>query len=135
MRHRKDTLKLGRTRAHRDALLSSLVTQLILKGRIRTTVAKAKAARRLADRMVTLAKRGTLAARRAALARVRNRADVVRRLFDQVMPAMRDRQGGYTRIIRLGPRAGDNAEQALLEWVTYVPTPKPEKKKPTEKKS
>lgn len=128
MRHRKNTLKLGRTSAHREALLSNLVNSLILTGRIRTTVVKAKAARRLAERMVTLAKRQTLAAHRAAVARLR-RKDVVKKLFATLGPAFRERAGGYTRVVRLGPRGGDNAEWALLEWVDYVPRPPAKKKK------
>jgi len=127
MRHRKDTLKLGRTSAHREELLGSLVCNLILKRRIETTVVKAKAARRLADRMVTLAKRNTLAARRAAVSRL-HRKEVVKDLFEQIGPAFKDRPGGYTRIVRLGQRTGDGAEIALLEWVNYVPQPKAKKK-------
>lgn len=128
MRHRKTTVKLGRTAAHRDALLASQVCSLIESGRIRTTVAKARAARRLADRMVTLGKRNTLAARRQAIARLR-RVRPVGRLFATIAPAMADRSGGYTRVVKLGRRTGDGAEMAILEWVTYTPPePKPGKK-------
>ncbi|MBU1909050.1 MAG: 50S ribosomal protein L17, partial [Verrucomicrobia bacterium] len=127
MRHRKDTLKLGRTSAHLQELLGSLVCNLVLVRRIRTTVVKAKAARRLAERMVTLAKRNTLTARRAAVARLR-RQEVVKDLFGNIGPAFKDRAGGYTRIVRLGQRAGDGAEMAILEWVNYVPQPKAKKK-------
>ncbi|MBP7830092.1 MAG: 50S ribosomal protein L17 [Kiritimatiellae bacterium] len=132
MRHRKDTLKLGRTSAHVQELLGSLVCNLILARRIQTTVVKAKAARRLAERMVTLAKRNTLAARRAAIARL-HRADVVGALFEQVGPAFQEKQGGYTRIVKLGQRLGDGAENALLEWVNFVPQPKAKKKDKKEK--
>ncbi|HOW98776.1 MAG TPA: 50S ribosomal protein L17 [Kiritimatiellia bacterium] len=132
MRHRKDTLKLGRTAAHRDELLGSLVSHLVLARRIQTTVVKAKAARRLAERMVTLAKRNTLASRRAAVARLHNQ-DAVAALFEQLGPAFKDRQGGYTRIVRLGQRLGDGAETALLEWVNFVPQPKAKKKDKKEK--
>ena len=132
MRHRKDTLKLGRTSAHLHGLLGSLVCNLILKRRIRTTIAKAKAARRLADRMVTLAKRNTLASRRAAVSRL-HRKELVKNLFENIGPAFKDRAGGYTRVVRLGQRIGDGAEVAILEWVNYVPQPKAKKKEKKEK--
>lgn len=127
MRHRKKTVKLGRTSEHRDALLSSLVCNLIESKRIVTTVTKAKAARRLAERMVTLGKRGDLAARRRAISILR-RPDRVSSLFGAVAPAFKDRQGGYTRIMRLGRRASDSSEMAILEWVNFVPQPPKEKK-------
>lgn len=127
MRHRKLTVKLGRTSAHRDALLANLVCNLITFKRIQTTVPKAKAARRLAEKMVTLGKRGTLAARRRAIARI-HRPDCVKALFDAIAPAFKDRQGGYTRVLRLGRRASDSSETAILEWVNYIPQP-PKKKK------
>ncbi len=123
MRHRKKTVKLGRAPAHRDALLAGLVCSLIEFGRVRTTLAKAKAARVLAERMVTLGKRGTLAARRLAVARLR-RATAVRKLFAEVAPAFAERPGGYTRVLKLGPRASDNAEMALLEWTELTAAPK-----------
>jgi large subunit ribosomal protein L17 len=132
MRHRKDTLKLGRTSAHRKSLLGSLVCNLVLARRIRTTIVKAKAARRLAERMVTLAKRNTVSARRAAVARL-HRQEVVKDLFGHIGPAFKDRAGGYTRIVRLGQRGGDGAEMAILEWVDYVPQPKAKKKEKKEK--
>ena len=134
MRHRKKTIKLGRTSAHRDALLASLVCNLILDRRIQTTLAKAKAARSLAEKMVTLGKRGTLAARRRAVAKLR-RKDRVAILFSGIAPAFKDRQGGYTRIIKLGRRLGDNAEVALLEWVDYTPAPARKKKKAAPKET
>ncbi len=127
MRHRKKTIKLGRTSEHRDALLSSLVCNLIESKRIITTVPKAKAARTLAEKMVTLGKRGDLAARRRAISILR-RVDRVGDLFSNVAPAFKDRQGGYTRILRLGRRASDSSEMAILEWVNFVPQP-PKKKK------
>jgi large subunit ribosomal protein L17 len=122
MRHRKKTVKLGRAPAHRDALLSGLVCHLIESGRIRTTLPKAKAARGMADRMVSLGKRGTLAARRRAVARLR-RPSAVRKLFAEVAPAFAERKGGYTRILKLGARPSDNAEMALLEWTERPVTP------------
>lgn len=126
MRHRKKTIKLGRTSEHRDALLASLVCNLIDAKRIVTTVPKAKAARSLAEKMVTLGKRGDLSARRQAISTLR-RADRVSALFSAVAPAFKDRQGGYTRIMRLGRRASDSSEMAILEWVNFVPQP-PKKK-------
>ncbi|MDZ4198490.1 MAG: 50S ribosomal protein L17 [Kiritimatiellia bacterium] len=130
MRHRKLTVKLGRTSAHRDALFAAQVCSLILSGRIQTTVAKAKATRRLADRMVTLGKRNTLAARRQAIARLR-RVRPVGKLFSTIAPAFVDRAGGYTRMVKLGRRTGDGAEMAILEWVSYTPPePKAKKDKP-----
>jgi len=123
MRHRKRTIKLGRTSAHREALLSSLVSNLILASRIKTTLPKAKAARSLAEKMVTLGKKGTLAARRLAISRLRHK-DAVKHLFDNVAPAFADRAGGYTRIMKLGQRVSDSSEMALLEWVNYTPKAK-----------
>jgi large subunit ribosomal protein L17 len=133
MRHRKRKInKLGRTTAQREALLSHLVCNLIIAGRIKTTLAKAKAARRMADRMVTLGKKNTLASRRLAIARLR-RKDVVKDLFDNVAPAFTDRAGGYTRILKLGQRVSDSSEMALLEWVNHTPkAPKVKKAKAEE---
>ncbi len=117
MRHRKTTVKLGRTMAHRNAMLSAQVCSLIRHGRIRTTLAKARASRRLAERMVTLAREGTLAARRHALAVLRQK-EPVRDLFQRIAPAMAARPGGYTRIVKLpGKRGSDGAPMAILEWV------------------
>jgi len=115
MRHRRKTVKLGRTSAHRDALLSSLVCNLISAKRITTTLPKARAARVLADKMVTLGKSGSLADRRRAIAKL-HREDCVRELFDHIAPAFTERQGGYTRIIKLGRRESDSSEMCLLEW-------------------
>ncbi len=131
MRHRKYTLKLGRTSAHLDALLASLVCNLIAARRIQTTIRKAKAARRVAEKMVTLGKDGSLAARRRAIARL-HRPDLVKVLFEEIAPAFKDRAGGYTRIMRLGRRSSDSSEVALLEWVNYIPKP-PKKKDKKEK--
>jgi large subunit ribosomal protein L17 len=131
MRHRKKTIKLSRTSEHRDALLANLVCSLIATKRIQTTLAKAKAARSLAEKMVTLGKRGTLDARRRAVLTLRNR-DQVGVLFDQIAPAFKDRAGGYTRIIKLGRRSSDSSEMSFLEWVNYIPKP-PKKKKESSK--
>ena len=116
MRHRKKTVKLGRTSAHRNELLANLVCGLIEHRRIKTTVAKAKAARSLAEKMVTLGKKGTLAARRQAIATLKQE-ELVRVLFDDIAPSFESRSGGYTRILKLGRRISDSSEMVLLEWV------------------
>ena len=116
MRHRKDHRKLSRTHSHRKALLRNLVTSLFQHERIETTVAKAKEARRLGERMITFAKRGDVAARRH-VSRFVHGDDVVRKLFDTVAPWYAERNGGYTRIVRVGRRLGDAGETALLELV------------------
>ena len=114
MRHLKAGRKLNRSAAHRRALFRNLVTALLDRGRIRTTDAKAKEIRRLTDRMITLGKRGTLAARRRALSFVRSRA-VVKKLFDEIAPRFKDRAGGYTRAIKVGIRHGDAAPISVIE--------------------
>jgi len=116
MRHRKDHRKLSRTHSHRRALLRNLVTSLIQHERIETTLAKAKEARRVGERMVTFAKRGDLSARRH-VARFVHGDHNVRKLFDTVAPWYETRNGGYTRILKLGRRLGDAGEMALLEFV------------------
>ena len=120
MRHQRSGKKLGRDSAHRKALYSNLSGALIEHGRIKTTVAKAKAVRPIAEKMITLGRRGDLAARRQALAYLRSN-DIVHLLFAEVAPRFADRPGGYTRIVKIGPRAGDAAEMAYLEFVDYVP--------------
>jgi large subunit ribosomal protein L17 len=116
MRHQKKTVKLGRTAEHRKALLANQVCSLIEHQRIKTTLAKAKAVRPLAEKMVTLGKKGSLHARRTALAVLRQK-NAVKKLFDDIAPRSAERNGGYTRIIRLGLRKSDAAKVALLEWV------------------
>jgi large subunit ribosomal protein L17 len=116
MRHLKRTAKLGRTGEHRNAMLANLVCSLIKHRRVTTTVAKAKAARSVAEKMVTLGKSGTLHDRRLAAARL-HQEDAVRILFNEIAPTQKDRHGGYTRIIRLSERQGDAAQKAILEWV------------------
>ncbi len=116
MRHQKKTVKLGRTAEHRKALLANQVCSLIEHQRIKTTLAKAKAVRPLAEKMVTLGKKGSLHARRTALAVLRQRS-AVKKLFDDIAPRSADRNGGYTRIIKLGQRKSDSAAVAFLEWV------------------
>jgi large subunit ribosomal protein L17 len=132
MRHQKKTLKLGRTAEHRKALLANQVCSLIEHRRIKTTLAKAKAVRPLAERMITLGKNGSLHARRNALSILRHK-DAVKKLFDEIAPASTGRNGGYTRIIRLGQRASDSAAMAFLEWVDAPHVV--EEKPPAEKKA
>ncbi len=116
MRHRRKTVKLGRTQSHRDALLSNQVCSLIEHSRIKTTLSKAKAVRPLAEKMLTLGKKGTLHARRTALSVLRQK-DAVKKLFEEIAPRSASRNGGYTRIIKLGPRQSDSAPLAFIEWV------------------
>jgi large subunit ribosomal protein L17 len=139
MRHLKRTAKLGRTSTHRNAMLANLVCSLILHKRVTTTLAKAKAARSVAEKIVTLGKRATLQSRRLAAARLhthgpavqltkderqkwRQEEDVLRILFEDIAPAFKERQGGYTRIVRMEQRQGDSAQKAILEWVDYAPS-------------
>src|ERR671922_2220364 len=135
MRHQKKTIKLGRTAAHRRALLANQVCALIEHHRIKTTLAKAKAVRPLAERMVTLGKNGSIHARRTAFATLRQK-DAVKKLFDEIAPASSERNGGYTRINRLGQRPSDSASMALIEWVdaTIVVEEKPTEEKKAKKK-
>ena len=127
MRHHRKGKKLGRDASHRKALYSNLAGALIEHGRIKTTIAKAKAVRPIVEEMITLGRRGDLAARRQALAYLRSN-DVVTMLFSDVAPRFTDRPGGYTRIVKLGPRWGDSAEMAYLELVDYVPpAPRPKR--------
>ena len=116
MRHRRKGKKLGRTASHRKALMRNLVTEFLDNERIVTTISKAKALRPVAEKMITLGKRENLHARRRALSFIR-RKEVVYKLFDEIGPRFSERNGGYTRILRLGFRQGDQAEMALLELV------------------
>ena len=116
MRHQKKTVKLGRTASHRDAMLANQVCSLIEHKRIKTTLAKAKAVRPLAEKMVTLGKRGDLHARRLAAGYL-GQKDAVKKLFAEIAPRAADRKGGYTRIIKLGQRLSDSAPMAYIEWV------------------
>jgi len=116
MRHQKKTIKLGRTAEHRKALLANQVCSLIEHQRIKTTLAKAKAVRPLAERMVTLGKNGSIHARRTALATLRQK-NAVKKLFDDIAPKSAERNGGYTRIVKLGQRMSDSAPMAFIEWV------------------
>src|SRR5262245_43887011 len=116
MRHLKRTAKLGRTGEHRNAMLANLVCSLIKHKRVTTTVAKAKAARSVAEKMVTLGKSGTIHDRRLAAARL-HQEEAVKILFNEIAPTQKDRRGGYTRIVRHNQRQGDAAQRAILEFV------------------
>ena len=118
MRHAKRGRKLNRDSAHRKAMLATMAGQVIQHGRIKTTVQKAKETRGLVDRLVTIAKKDDLHARRQAAAILRDKT-VVRKLFEEVAPDLDDRDSGYTRVLKLGPRPGDGAETAYLELVNY----------------
>lgn len=133
MRHLKRTAKLGRTGQHRNAMLANLVCSLIKHKRITTTLAKAKAARSVAEKMVTLGKRGSIHDRRLAAARL-HQEDAVKILFDEIVPAQKERHGGYTRIVKLGQRQGDSGQSAILEWVELgaAAPPAPVETKPAE---
>ena len=124
MRHRRTGRKLGRDASHRKALYANLTSALIEHGRIKTTAAKAKEVRPVAEQMITLARRGGVHARRQALKLLRSQ-DVVHKLFSEVGPRFVDRPGGYSRIVRIGPRQGDAAEMVYLELVDYLPEAKP----------
>ena len=117
MRHQRVMKKFGRSTAHRQMLMKSLVTNLINAETIKTTLPKAKEARKDADKIVTIAKKGDLAARRLAASRLLD-PKAVKKLFDVIAPAMKARNGGYTRIVKLDTRKGDGAEMCVLQWVT-----------------
>jgi len=141
MRHQKKTIKLGRTAEHRKALLANQVCSLIEHQRIKTTLAKARAVRPLAERMVTLGKNGSIHARRTAFATLRQK-NAVKKLFDDIAPRSAERNGGYTRIVKLGYRKSDSAPMAFIEWVDIAEVveekateEKKRKKKPAESKA
>ena len=134
MRHKLKGKKLGRSGAHRKALLAGLVCNLIEQRRIKTTLSKAKMASSLAEKMVTLGKKGTLADRKRAISLLRRKTHV-RILFDDIVPKCTDRQGGYTRIVKLGKRSGDHSEMVSLEWVSLAPVERKKKKKASKAES
>lgn len=134
MRHRKSVEKLGRTAAHRKATLANLAAALFERKHITTTEAKAKATRRYSERLITLAKKETLHARRLALGRLRQKR-IVKILFDDIAPQYADRSGGYTRVVKLGQRPGDGARMAVLELVGYETASKKKKQKEKEKEA
>ena len=117
MRHRVDTFKVGRSGAHRRSMLANMVSSLFMNGEIRTTVVKAKEARRFAERMITIGKKADLHHRRLAVARLRDKT-AVKKLFDEIAPSYAGRDGGYTRIYKLGTRIGDGAEMCILQLVS-----------------
>ena len=135
MRHQRKTVKLGRTQGHRKALLSNLAVSLIDHGRIKTTIAKAKAVRPFVEKLVTKAKVGTLHARRMALADLRHNEDAVTKLFKEIGPLNAERKGGYTRITKLGQRKSDASEMAIIEWVDAPAAPEAATPEPTAKKA
>ncbi len=132
MRHLVRSKKLGRNSAQRRALLRNLVTSFLEKERIRTTLAKAKATRPVAEKMITLSRTNSLHARRRALRFIYNK-DVVKKLFEEIGPRFSERPGGYTRIVKLGPREGDGAEMAMLEMIGSEIKKKDKKKSLKEK--
>jgi large subunit ribosomal protein L17 len=134
MRHLKSGRKLSRTSAHRKALFRNMVTSLLDREQVQTTDAKAKALRPFVDRMITLGKRGTLHARRQALAFIRSE-DVVKKLFDDVAQRFKERPGGYTRIVKLGVRHGDAAPMSLIELVDRGEASKSEAEKKRERRA
>jgi len=132
MRHRVKGKKLSRDSAQRKALLRNLVTSFLEKERIRTTLAKAKATKPIAEKMITLGKNNSLHSRRLALRFIYKR-DVVKKLFDDIGPRFSERPGGYTRIVKIGPRAGDGADMAILELIGTEFKKKDKKKTAAEK--
>jgi len=134
MRHLVKRKKLGRNSAQRKALLRNLVTSFLEKERVRTTLAKAKATRPVAEKMITLAKKNTLHTRRLAMRYVYKK-DVVKKLFDDIGPRFIERSGGYTRIVKIGPRTGDGAEMAIIELIGTEFKKKEKKKKDIKEKA
>lgn len=116
MRHRVDTFKIGRSGAHRRSMLANMVSSLFLHGQIKTTLVKAKVASSVAEKLITIGKKGDLHRRRLAVARLRDKG-AVKLLFDEIAPRYADRNGGYTRIYKLGKRQGDAAEMCILQLV------------------
>ena len=132
MRHRLNTTKLQRNSNQRRALLANLACNLIEFGRIKTTLAKAKALRPIAEKMVTLGKKGDINARRRALAFLRHKS-IVKELFDRIAPVFGDRAGGYCRILQLGSRQTDSAKMAYIEWVDLLKVSEKSSEKENEK--
>ena len=128
------TRKLGRPTAHRNAMLRGMVTLLLENGQVETTLTRAKEVRSIAEKMITLGKKNTLASRRAALAYI-TKEEVVAKLFNELAPLYAERNGGYTQIFKLGPRRGDNAEMAIVKLIDYVkPVADPKEAKKLAKK-
>ena len=127
------TRKLGRTTAHRKAMLRGMVTLLLENGQVETTLTRAKEVRSVAEKMITLGKKNTLASRRAALAYI-TKKEVVKKVFDELAPLYENRAGGYTQIFKLGPRRGDGAEMAIIKLVDYEKPSADDKKKAKKEK-
>ncbi|MBQ8819050.1 MAG: 50S ribosomal protein L17 [Clostridia bacterium] len=128
------TRKLGRPTAHRKAMMRGMVTLLLENGQVETTLTRAKEVRSIAEKMITLGKKNTLASRRAALAYI-TKEEVVTKVFVELAPLYANRNGGYTQIFKLGPRRGDGAEMAIVKLIDYVkPTADAKKDKKKEKK-
>lgn len=127
MRHRVATFKIGRSSAHRRAMLANMVSSLFTNGQIETTLVKAKEARRFAEKLITIGKKGDLHRRRLAVSKLRDKS-AVKVLFDEIAPAYEGRNGGYTRILKLGVRRGDAAEMCILQLVKEESATKPAKK-------
>ncbi|PLX45671.1 MAG: 50S ribosomal protein L17 [Deltaproteobacteria bacterium] len=134
MRHNKTGRQLGRNASHRKAMFRNMATSLFEHGKIKTTDAKAKELRKIAEKLITLAKRGDLHARRRALSYIRSR-DVVEKLFGEISGQFGDRPGGYTRIIKLGSRRGDNAPMSIIELVSEPCEPKVKKAAPVKEQA
>ena len=134
MRHLKAYRRLGMNASHRKAMMRNMVTSLIEHERIETTDTRAKEIRRLADRMVTLGKRGDLHSLRLSLKTVRTKT-AAKKLFDELGPRFKEKQGGYTRIVKIGRRHGDNADMAILEWSLPQAGADSSKKKPAKKEA
>ena len=134
MRHLKAYRRLGMNASHRKAMMRNMVTSLIDHERIETTDTRAKEIRRLADRMVTLGKRGDLHSLRLSLKTVRTKT-AAKKLFDELAPRFKEKQGGYTRIVKIGRRVGDNADMAILEWSLPQVSADTSKKKPAKKEA
>jgi large subunit ribosomal protein L17 len=134
MRHLKAYRRLGMNASHRKAMMRNMVTSLIEHERIETTDTRAKEIRRLADRMVTLGKRGDLHSLRLSLKTVRTKT-AAKKLFDELAPRFKEKQGGYTRIVKIGRRHGDNADMAILEWSLPQASAESSKKKPAKKEA
>ena len=128
------TRKLGRPTAHRNAMLRGMVTLLLENGQVETTLTRAKEVRSIAEKMITLGKKNTLASRRAALAYI-TKEDVVTKVFVELAPLYAERNGGYTQIFKLGPRRGDGAEMAIVKLIDYVKPSVNDKKEKKEKKA
>ena len=127
MRHRVATFKIGRSSAHRRSMLANMVSSLFTNGQIETTLVKAKEARRFAEKLITIGKKGDLHRRRLAVSKLRDKS-AVKVLFDEIAPAYEGRNGGYTRILKLGVRRGDAAEMCILQLVKEESATKPAKK-------